>query len=73
VQQPAPGQQVGVVGVVERGGRCGVQRRQVAVAVAGRRGAADLAQRRERHVHVGVVVYVRPEVLALRQPDRVRP
>jgi hypothetical protein len=72
VQEPAPRQQVGVVGVVEHGGRRGVQRRQVAVAVAGRRGAVGPAQRREGRVHVGVVVDVTPEIQALRQPNRVR-
>ena len=73
VQEPLLAQQVGVVGVVERVRRRRVERRQVAVAGAGRPGAVGLERAREPRVDVGVVVDVVPEVEALRLPDRVRP
>ena len=56
VQEPLVRQQVAVVGVVERGGRRRVQRRQVAVAAARRPRAAGLERRREGGVDVGLVV-----------------
>jgi hypothetical protein len=69
VEEPLLGQEVGVVGVVERVGARSVQRRQAAVA-AGLR-AVRFERCREGRVDVGVVVDPVPEVLALRLPDRV--
>jgi hypothetical protein len=68
VQEPLLGQQVGVVGVVERVGRRGVQRRKGGAACPG---AVGPERRREGGVDVGVVVDVVVEARALRLSDRV--
>jgi hypothetical protein len=73
VKEPLLRQQVGVVGVIEGVGRRHVQRREVAVAAAGRPGAVGLERPREPRVDVGVVVDMVPEVLALPLADGVRP
>jgi hypothetical protein len=73
VKEPLLRQQVGVVGVIEGVGRRNVQRREVAVAAAGRPGAVGLERPREPRVDVGVVVDMVPEVLTLPLPDGVRP
>jgi hypothetical protein len=71
VKETLLGQEVAVVGVVERVGARPVQRRQAAVAGAGGLRAVCLKRGREGRVNVGIVVDPVPEVLALRLPDRV--